>query len=502
MIDFETFLKIRHYHDRHGLSCGQIAHKMALDYRTVAKWLHEKRYRPRNSPLRTSKLDPFKAHITHLLETHPYTATQIFQRIRENGFDGQYTIVKEYVRKVRPKKATAYLKLSFAPGECAQVDWGSYGSVPVGGTQRRLSFFVMVLCYSRLMYVEFTVSQTMEHFLACHQNAFERIGRVPKRLMVDNLKSAVLKRTVGQDPVLNPKYLDFANHYGFTITPCAVGKGNEKGRVESGVGYVKKNFLSGLSISDFNMLNPAAVHWLDTVANCRLHRETGKKPIELFGEEKYCLLPLPPNPYDVATISTVRASRQFRITLDTNRYSVPAEYAGRRLTLKTYHDRLCIYHQEKLIARHVRSFDRRKDFEHPDHPKPLLAQRRKARDQRAFMRFLTLSDKAEAYYRRLEQRRMNPTHHIRQIVALSDIYGNESVARALEDAFHFQAFSCEYIGNLLEQRARIPKEPGQLHLTRRQDLLELTVETPDISLYNRPLKKPQKDDDNENTSGR
>jgi hypothetical protein len=205
------------------------------------------------------------------------------------------------------------------------------------------------------------------------------------------------------------------------------------------------------------------------------------------------MTPLPPHPYDIATISQVRASRQFRVTVDTNRYSVPAEYAGARLTLKEYPDRLCIYHHDKLLARHLRSYDRRKDFELPDHPKALLAQRKKARDQKIFMRFLSLSDKADAYYKQLEQRRMNPLHHIRQIVALSEIYGDQPVQRAMEDAFAFQAFSCEYIANLLEQRARKLPEPGALHLTRRQDLLELTVEKPDINLYNKSLKKPEED---------
>jgi hypothetical protein len=311
--------------------------------------------------------------------------------------------------------------------------------------------------------------------------------------MVDNLKSAVLKRIVGKAPIFNPKYLDFANHYGFTIVPCAVGKGNEKGRVESGVGYVKKNFLAGLNIPDFNVLKPAVIHWLDTVANVRVHGETGKRPVDRLQRERESMTPLPPHPYDIATISQVRASRQFRVTVDTNRYSVPAEYAGARLTLKAYPDRLCIYHHDKLLARHLRSYDRRKDFELPDHPKALLAQRKKARDQKIFMRFLSLSHKADAYYQQLEQRRMNPLHHIRQIVALSEIYGDQSVQQAMEDAFAFQAFSCEYIANLLEQRARKLPEPGALLLTRRQDLLELTVEKPDMKLYNKALKKSEED---------
>ena len=484
MIDYPTFLQIKHLQQDQHLKCSQIATELTLDERTVAKWLDENQYRQRKPVQRNSKLDPFKGDVARMLETHPYTAAQLLQRIREDGFDGGYTIVKEYVRKIRPKPKKAYLVLSFAPGQCAQVDWGSYGSVRVGDTTRRLSFFVMVLCYSRMMYVEFTVSQTMEHFLSCHQNAFSYFGAVAERMMVDNLKSAVLKRTLGNDPVLNPKYLDFANHYGFTIAPCGVGKGNEKGRVESGVGYVKKNFLSGLQIGDFKDLKPAALHWLDTVANVRTHGETGRKPVEMLQEERPQLHRLPAHPYDIATICPVRASRQFRVVLDTNRYSVPAELAGQPLTMKAYPDRVCLYHQEKLVARHVRSYDRRKDFELPDHPKVLMAQRKKARDQIIFRNFLALHPKSDDYYRQLEQRRMNPLHHIRQIVALSDIYGKDQVKRAIEDAFTFRAFSCEYIANLLEQRNRKSKEPGPLHLTRRQDLLELYLDEPNIDIYN------------------
>ncbi len=483
MIDYELFSKIKHLKQHKGLTASQISQELNLDLRTVEKWLAEERFKPRKSALQPSRLDPFKNDIVRMLEAHPYTAVQVFQRLREQGFDGSYSMVKKYVRKVRPPRTPAFLKLTFAPGECAQVDWGSYGSVNVGSTRRKLSFFVMVLCYSRMMYLEFTVLQTMEHFLTCHHNAFDFFGGVPEKIMVDNLKSAVLRRFVGQDPVFNPKYLDFSNHYGFTIAPCNVGKGNEKGRVENAVGYVKKNFLSGLDIPNFNSIHPAACQWRDSIANVRIHGETKEKPVNLFQKDRESFGPLPPHPFDTATLTQVRASRQFRITLDTNQYSVPAEYAGARLTLKTYPDRLCIYLEAKLIARHDRSYDRKMDFEDPDHPKELLAQRKKAKDQKILMRFLTLSYKAQEYYRQLEIRRMNPRHHIRKIVALSEIYGTESVARAMEDAFIFQAFSCEYIANILEQRSRSIPEAGALHITRRQDLLELEIEQVDMNIY-------------------
>ena len=303
MIDYELFCKIKHLKEHEGLTAPQIAEELALDPRTVAKWLAHGQFCRRKAASRPSKLDPFKKDIRRMLENHAYSAAQILQRIGELGFDGGYTIVKEYVRRVRPPKTRAYLTLSFAPGDCAQVDWGSYGSVNAGNTRRRLSFFVMVLCYSRMMYVEFTVSQTMEHFLACHQNAFNFFGAVPKKLMVDNLKSAVLRRSLGRAPVFNPRYFDFANHCGFTIAPCNVGKGNEKGRVENAVGYVKKNFLAGLDIPDFATIAPAARHWLETVANVRIHGETRKRPVELFEKERPCLSALAENAFDVATVS-------------------------------------------------------------------------------------------------------------------------------------------------------------------------------------------------------
>jgi transposase len=500
MIDYETYCKIVELHQQHQLKPSQIARMLSLDLRTVLHWLEEGMYRQRKTERRESKLDPYKPLIQRWLESYSYTGVQILQRLREEGYDGGRTIVQDYITKIRPPKVKAFLTLHFAPGECAQVDWGQYGSVNAGSARRQLSFFVMVLCYSRMMYVEFTVSQTMEHFLACHQNAFNFFGAVPGKIMVDNLKSAVIRRLIGQAPVYNPRYMEMANHFGFKIAACGVGKGNEKGRVENAVGYVKKNFLGGLDIPDFSAVNPAALQWLQTIANVRVHGATHKKPADMFKAEKPAMLALPEMPYDVSVTRQVRATNRFRVVLDTNKYSVPAEYAGRRLTLKAYPDRICIYCNAKLIAQHPRSYDRHQDFEDPDHPKALLAQRRAAAEQRLLMRFLTLSPQAEAYYRQLSQRRMNPRHHIRKIVALSEIYGVEKTARAIEDAFAFQAFSCEYIANILEQRERVITETGALHLTRRQDLLDLDMPEPNLSIYESETQKGAQNDGEEKTN--
>ncbi len=480
MIDYERYCQIKACHDTHQLSAAQIARKLNMDPRTVAYWLGSK-YRLRQAPARTSKLDPFKDRIVHWLANHPYSTAQIFLRLKECGYPGGISIVKDYVHQVRPPRTAAYLTLSFAPGEAAQVDWGEFGAVNVGNTRRRLSFFAMVLCHSRMLYVEFTLCQTMEHFLSCHINAFNFFGGITSRCIVDNLKSAILQRAIGQAPVFNPRYKDFADHYGFVIDPCNVRQPQEKGRVENAVGYVKKNFLAGLEISDFALVNPAARVWLDTVANVRIHGSTKQQPVELFKAEK--LRPLPLQPYDVGVIRPARANRQFRVVVDTNAYSVPAEHAGAALTLKLYPDLLCFYHQNKLIARHARRYDRHQDIEDPDHPRVLLQQRRKANDQRLLIRLLGLTPKAEAFYQELVSRQLNVMHHVRKIVALSEIYGVPKTARAIEDALELAAISCQYVANILEQRQRLLPEPGALHLTRRQDLLDLELPEPNLSLY-------------------
>lgn len=483
MITYEAFARIRHLFDQKGLTATQIAHELGHDERTVKRCLAARQFQPRKSVRRPSILDAFKDTVVRMIESYPYTAQQVFQRLREEGYSGGYTVVKKFVRKVRPKKEKAYLTLAFAPGECAQVDWGSYGSIRVGDTTRRLSFFVMVLCYSRQMYVEFTVSQTMEHFLACHQNAFRAFGGIPARIMVDNLKSAVLKHTLGEAPVFNPKYAEFAAYHGFSISACGVAKGNEKGRVENAVGYVKKNFLAGAELPDFVAINPAVKIWLDTIANVRTHGETRNKPADMLITELPHLQPLPLHPYDVGAVTSVRASPQFRVSLDSNRYSVPARLAGQRLTMKAYPDRLCFYFEERLIARHSRSYQRNRDFEDPDHPKELIAQRKNARDQKIMHRFLSLSPSSLDYYQELDKRHLNARHHLRKIMALAEIHGDEAVNYAIADAIKLHAIGSDYIANIVLSRARKLPEAGALHLTRRADLLDIAVEAPDLSIY-------------------
>ena len=498
MMDYPTWCRMKELAERDKLSAAQIARELGLAARTVRTWLDQP-YRPRKTARRTSKLDSFKGHILGLLQQHHYSAVQVLSILREQGFKGGITVVKDYIQQVRPRATEAYLTLSFAPGECVQVDWGSWEMISVGNTRRRLSFFVMVLGYSRMLYVEFTLGQSQEHFLACHRHAFEFFGGVPVNVIVDNCKTAILSHPYGLTPMLNPHYADFAAHYGFTVKACNVGKANEKGIVENGVGYVKHNFLSGRPISEFLSLNPAVQLWLEQTANVRIHGTTRQRPVDLFLAEKPMLKALPPHPYDCALISTVVANCQFRVRVDGNRYSVPASYAGRKLLLKLYPQRLCLYEGEKLVAEHLRSYERGLDIELPEHVRPLLERKRKADEQHILKRFLTLSPLAESYYRELAERKLSWRLHIRKIVALADVYGAEKVARAIADALHYKAFASDYIANILEQRERRLPEAGPLTLLRKQDQLDIELPDPDLSIYEADNAQPEEGENSDET---
>ena len=489
MIDYATYCRLRALRDEQHLKVGQIAHQLQLAKKTVRYWLQHE-YHRQERPGRASKLDPHKPLIKSWLEAHPLSAQQVLQRLRALGLQVGYTIVADYVRRVRPKPVKAFLSLQFAPGECLQVDWGSWGTIAIGSTRRRLSFFVAVLCYSRRLYVEFTLGQSQEHFLSGHENAFRFFQGVPARVMVDNCKTAVLSHPLGQPALFQPRYLDFARHYGFEIRACGVRQAHEKGRVENAVKYIKENFLRGLDLPPWAALNPAARHWLDTIANVRVHGQTHQTPLELFAQEQRQLRPLPAQPYDVATIRSLPVNSRFRVNLDTNHYSTPAHLAGATVVAHIYPDRLALYHQDQCVAEHARSYERHRDFEHPDHARPLLEQRLKARDQQRLARFLQHCPQAPDYYAQLQQRRLNAGHHVQKILALLEIYGPDKITRALQDAHAHHAYSCEYVANLLEQRARPLPEPGALHLTRAADLLELDLPAPDLSVYDRDAQPP------------
>lgn len=483
MIDYQMFCRIHHLHRTGGLNAAQIARATHLCPDTVSFWLKEESYRQRESVPRTSIVDPYRPEVVRLLEIHPYSARQIYQRLRDHGYPGSYNQIKRLVRRLRPRPGKPFLELSFAPGEAAQIDWTQCGYLRVGGATRRLSCFVMVLCWSRYMYAEFTLRETMEHFLQCHRNGLEFFAGSPHDFIVDNCKTAILLHERHGHVQENPRYAEFVAHYGRAIRACAVAKGNEKGRVESGCSYVKHNFLDGRPLSSLCELNAELRHWLDTVANVRIHDKTRRRPADMLTEERAHLLALPANGYDCSVTQNVRANALFRVNFDGNRYSVPAACASRPLVLHRYPDRLLFYHDHKLVADHVRSYDRGQGLLNPEHEKPLLEQRRRARGQALMRDFLALAPTAAEFCQGLNNRQAHPTAHLRKIMALVQLHSRNAVAEALTDACELQAFHADYIAGLLEQRRRTLPPAGRISLPRHPELLDLRLNPPNLSAY-------------------
>ena len=471
-----------------GLGTRAIARRLGVHRRTVRAALAALRPGASGSgPRRGSVIDPHRGWLLARLQQYPeLSAVRLFGQLQERGYAGGYGIVKRCVAELRPRTKPAHLTLAFAPGECAQVDWGVWRAIEVPGGRRRLSFFVMVLCHSRMLYAELFPGEALEHWLQAHQNAFAAFGGVPDRVMVDNCKTAVLRPRRGGAPAeLNPAYAEFARHCGFQVSPCNVRRPNEKGRVESAVGYIRTGFLAGREPGPLATLAPALADWLDNTANQRLHATTGRRPRELFEEaERAALRPLPAGPYACRQTQAAAADSRFRVTVDSNRYSVPNSAASRRVVVHRYADRIVIHDPGgALLADHPRHYGRKQEVADPEHERALVLSMRHARDKRRLERFLALGPDAAAYLAGLREKRPDWRSHIDRANALAEIHGHDALRRALADARESAAFSAEYLHNLLDARHRLHPDPGPLHVTRRADLLDLEIPEPDLSRY-------------------
>ena len=484
MTDYETFQRIKHLHENEKLNVSQISEELGLSRPTIRRQLNRKKYEKVTRAVRPGKLDPYKDIITGLLNRHAYSAVQIFRMIKEDGYDGGEGILRAYVAKVRPPEHTAYLTLNFSPGESAQVDFGYCGTIPVGDIRRRLYVFVMTLCYSRMIYTEFILRQNMEHFLQCHRNAFEYFGGIPEKVMVDNCKVAVSDASKYGNPVINAHYADLASHYNFKVVACGVRKPYEKGIVERGIGYLKKNFLNGLEKGTLTALNQNGRNWMENVANVRTHGVTKKPPVELFKAEKNAMKQLPLFPYDCCVTHNVRVNSQYRVVFESNRYSVPPELVGKQIDMKVYPSKLLFMYQNKLVAEHERSYEKYRNTVDPEHDRALLEKRHLMKRRRLLEKFYSMGSIAEKYDRGLGDKRTNPRLHIRKIMQLVDMYGADEVKKAMEDTCELEAFSADAVLNLIEMRRRPLPEPSPVHLSRKNDCLDIEIQDVDLDIYN------------------
>lgn len=498
----ELWAEIRRLSYRESWSQRSIACHLHVDPKTVKRAIEQETYQPkRKAPLRGSRLDPYKDTVRQLLDAHPHlTQVRLLQEIRARGYEGGISVLGDFVRSIRPAaKPEAFLQIDFPPGDAAQVDWAHCGTIEIEGERRRLSAFLFLSCWSRYLYVEFTVSEKLEVFLACHVRAMEALGGVTRRALYDNLRSVVLAH-VGREVRLNPRFLDFARHYSFVPVACNPYRPNEKGRVENAVRFLKRGFLEGREITDLERLNRQVSRWLADVANVRIHRTTKKRPIDLLEEERPLLWPLPVKSYDTRVVKAVKASPMCRVRFEGSTYSTPPTFAGRELTLKASDAEVSLYAKGEEVARHLRATARGQDIVDPAHVRALLERKRRGERGVLVNRFLALGPHASTYLKGLTHAEIKLYTHLKRILALVDLYRARDVQAAMEHALDHRAFGADYVERILLQERRRQNLGPTLplrSLEQAPDLAEVSLPDIDLGFYDRVLGTGDLDDETE-----
>ena len=381
MINVEEWFMIRDL-ARQGLSITDMAYRLGCDRKTVRKYLaHPDQPRYKGRPPQPSKLDPFKPYVHERLERGVFNCEVLYRELCRRGYEGKKTILRDYVYPHRrAARHQACVRFETAPGQQGQVDWGSFGTLWHEGRKRRLYCFALTLGYSRALYAEFTVSSGMMAFLRCHLNAFSELGGVPEHLLHDNQKTVVHSHDPGGAHLWNARYLDFADHYGFVPRLCRPYRAQTKGKVESGIKYIRRNFWPSCpDVNGLDALNEALRHWLAEVANVRVHGTTHEVPRVRLAQEP--LRALSAVPYDLSMVSTRRSSKDGFISYGGNRYSVPAGQALSQLTVReTPAGCLEVYAGLECVARHDLVAGRHQNIVDPAHFEALWQALRERQD--------------------------------------------------------------------------------------------------------------------------
>ena len=357
-----------------GLSYTEIARKYNIDPRTAKKYAQsETRPVYSLSAAKPSKLDPYKEQIAIWLEEAPYSAERILEKIREQGFDGGHSIVREYVRNKKEQldeKAT--VRFETMPGLQGQMDWAFFEDHTVleDGKLKKQYCFLFILGYSRARYIEFMTDMSTNTLIRCHVNAFRYCGDYPEEILYDNMKQVVIKRLLKQeDSTLNRQFEDFADFYGFKPVLCRPYRGQTKGKVERTVQFVRNNFMIGIRYNSLDDLNGQALAWCNKV-NGKVHATTNEIPFERLKKEG--LNPLK-REYIIDKINLRRVQKDCLISYGGNQYFVPSEYAGKNVAVVVLDNLLAAYHEGKQIALHRISYQKKDMVVNAHHYRRLTA---------------------------------------------------------------------------------------------------------------------------------
>jgi transposase len=483
MISKELVAKIRRLYYAEHWKIGTIASELGVHPDTVKRAIEAERFGTRSPKQLVT--DPYLEFIQQTLKAHPrLRATRVLQMIRARGYEGGISQLRRVVSQLRPAAREAFVRLTVFPAEQAQADWASFGEITIGKARRRLSCFVLTLSYSRAMWLEFFLDQSLENFMLGHVNAFNNWGGVCRTILYDNLKSAVLDRH-GDQVRLHPRLLDLCGHYHFAARPCNPGRGNEKGRVERTISYVRHSFFAARQFTTLEDFNRQALEWRNTVAHPRRWPGGDSRTVsDAFEEEKVLLIPLPANRFETDLIKTVRSDKTMYVRFDQNDYSIPPELVGRPLTLAASQSQVRILNGATEIARHRRSYDRHQQINDPAHMAAVVEQKRKALGATAVARLVHAVPHIEQFLSATFQRGESVARQSAHLIQLLDDYGARELATAVAEALERNTPRAASVAFILARRHRSANRTLlPVDLSRHPELADLSVPTHQLEVY-------------------
>jgi len=435
-----TFLSVRALHEE-GVPKKTIARRLGIDRRTVRRYircLQRGATEPRRAAV-SKKLDAFLDTIEHKV-LQGLCAVQIYQDLcTKPGFDASYETVKRMVRTLRQVEPEVYCRMSFAPGEEAQIDFGEIGTLLHEGKPRRVWLFAMTLCFSRYSYYELVLDQTVPTFLGAIRRGFEDFGGAPSRIKPDNLKSAVLISALGER-YYQEDFFRLCQHYGTLPDAARPMTPTDKGRTERDIGYVKHSCFEGRGLTTFEEAQAWLARWRREVALVRIHGTTRRRPFDLFEEaERAALRPLPADPYEITSFSRHKVRKDCHVHVLSNYYSVPHSFVGTVVTVRTSEQRIEVFAAGECVARHERARGRGETRTQDEHYPPTKRIATHEIHRRRVEMVRAAGPRTIEYLGRLREGPWVFGDQVARLARLVSAYGETALERGCARALHFGA---------------------------------------------------------------
>jgi transposase len=474
---------------------GTIARQLQVHRDTVRRVLAQAGDPPAASPLRPSRVDPYRDFILQTLAKFPtLSAARLFVMVHERGYRGSAEHFRHVIAGMRPRPAAeAYLRLRTLPGEQAQVDWGHFGHLHIGRARRPLMAFVMVLSYSRRIFLRFSLDARLDSFLRGHVRAFAAFGGCPRVVLYDNLKSAVLER-VGDAIRFNPELLRFAAHHAFEPRAVGIARGNEKGRVERSIRYVREAFFAAREFANIDDLNAQAVVWCEGLASERPWPEDSAMSVrQAFEAERASLLALPEREYPLGERVAVQAGKTPYVRFDCNDYSVPSAHVRRTLSVLADETRVRVFDAVQEIASHRRSWGSGEQIEDPAHVQALIEHKRAARTHRGTDRLAHAAPAAAQLLKAAAARGHNLGTITAALLRMLDRYGAAALQLAIGEALAREVPHPNAVRLALERAREAQGLPPPTALCLSEDVArrDAPVRSHELASYDRLVQAAQ-----------